>query len=85
MSELESRLPRYKQQGLNIAKVKTLISQYKEDTTVLSQTAQPFLEKIKGYDSYEEEKEEQFLLAIDQIGLYELKTAYKKLSKIRVD
>lgn len=85
VSELESRLPHYEQQGLNIGKVKKLISQYKEDTMVLSLKAQPFLEKIKGYDTYEKSKEEKFLLAIDQIGLYELKTAYKKLSKIRVD
>ena len=85
VGELESRLPRYERQGLNVGKVKTLISQYKEDASVLSQTAQPYLEKIKGYDSYEEKKEEKFLIAIDQIGLYELKTTYKQLSKIRVD
>lgn len=85
VGELESRLPRYERQGLNVGKVKTLISQYKEDAIVLSQTAQPFLEKIKEYDGYEGKEEEKFLLAIDQIGLYELKTTYKKLSKIRVD
>ncbi len=85
VGELEARLPRYERQGLNVSKVKTLISQYKEDASVLSQTAQPFLEKIKRYDSYEEKEEEKFLLAIDQIGLYELKTTYQKLSKIRVD
>lgn len=85
VGELESRLPRYERQGLNVGKVKILISQYKEDASALSQTTQPYLEKIKGYDSYEEKEEEKFLLAIDQIGLYDLKTNYQKLSKIRVD
>jgi len=85
VSELESRLPKYEKQGLNVGKLEELIHQYKEDTLALSQTSQPFLEKIKGYDKYEEEREEKFILAIDQIGLYELKTAYKQLSKVRVD
>lgn len=85
VSELEIMMLAYEKQGLSTGKVENLIAQYKEDCTVLTQTAQPFLEKLKVYDQYEEEKEEKFLLSIDQIGLYELKSAYKKLSKIRLD
>lgn len=85
VGELEAILIVYEKQGLSIGKAEKLIAQYKEDSEALSQTAQPFLEKLKVYDQYEEEKEEKFLLSIDQIGLYELKTAYKKLTKIRLD
>lgn len=85
VGELEAILVVYEKQGLSIGKAEKLIAQYKEDSAVLSQTAQPFLKKLKVYDQYEEEQEEKFLLSIDQIGLYELKTAYKKLSKIRLD
>lgn len=81
--QLKEKLPQYKRQGLNITKVEELVEGYKRDTLALSKAIQPRLAKIKEYDQYEEKSEEKFLVAIEQIGLYELKTDYQKLIRIR--
>ncbi|OHD83623.1 MAG: hypothetical protein A3I60_05295 [Sulfuricurvum sp. RIFCSPLOWO2_02_FULL_43_45] len=83
--ELEKVLPKYEKQGLNVDKLERLIVTYKEDSRVLSQTARPLSDKLHVYDTYEEENEEKFFIAIKQIGLYELKTDYNKLCRIRLD
>ena len=82
---LENIVPKNEKQGLNIDKLEKLIVQYKEDSRVLSQTAQGLSDKLHVLDSYEEKNEEKFLLSIKQIGLYELKTDYEKLCRIRLD
>lgn len=85
VSELEKMMVRYEKQGLAIQTTEKLITQYKADSIALSKATQPNLGKLKTFDRNEVKREEKFLLSIDQIGLYELKTAYKKMDKIRLD
>lgn len=85
VAELEKVFPKYEKQGLNVDKVERLLTQYKEDSAVLSQTAQPFLEQLKEYDIYEEKEEPKFIQSIKQIGLHELKAAYEQLSRTRLN
>lgn len=85
VDELEKVLAKYEKQGLAIQATEKLISQYKTDSIALSKATLPNLEKLQMFDHSEESGEEKFLLAINQIGLYELQTAYKKMDKIRLD
>lgn len=82
---LQKAVPKYEKQGLNIDKLERLIVTYREDSRVLSQSARPLSDQLHVYDQYEEEQEAKFLLAIKQIGLYELTTDYRKLCRIRLD
>lgn len=85
VSTLETMLDKYKQQGLNVNKAENLIAQYKEDSRILSDAAQPFLEKLHQYDSEEDRTEAEFLLSIEQIGLRDIQLEYKKLCRLRLD
>lgn len=85
MGELEKMLVQYEHQGLPIQTTEKLIAQYKADSIALSKATQPNLDKLKTFDRNEAKSEEQFLLSINQIGLYELKAASKKMDKIRLD
>lgn len=85
IGELEKIVPVYEKQGFNVNRLEDFIAQYKEDSMILSQAAEPYLTQLKKYDGYEKKETAKFLLAIDQIGLYELETEYKKLSKARIN
>lgn len=73
------------QQGFDIKNIKVLLSKYKHDSTLLSDKFTPYLKQLHQYDLFEETHEKTFLLSIEQIGLYELKTSYEELSKLRTD
>lgn len=85
LNDLETILQQYEKQGLSVSKTEKLIAQYDEDSTKLTDASKPYLDKLMAYDSYEDKKEEAFLHSLDQIGLYELKTTYQRLSKKRLD
>lgn len=85
VTQLQTLMLRYEKQGLPIQTTEKLIEQYKADSIALSKATQPNLDKLKTLDHKESLGEEKFLLSIDQIGLFELKSAYKKMDKIRLD
>lgn len=85
IGELEKMMVNYEHQGLPIEKTEKLILQYKSDSMALSLAAKPSMEKLRTFDREETQQEDKFLLSIDQIGLYELKAAYKKMDKTRLN
>lgn len=72
-------------QGFDVKNIKTLLSQYKRDSTLLSEKFTPYLKQVHQYDQFEEKNEKSFLVSLEQIGLYELKTSYVELNKFRTD
>ncbi|MFY9143003.1 hypothetical protein [Sulfuricurvum sp.] len=80
---METKLAQHRKDGYPTAKVEKILSQYEEDTTLLSQKFSPRLKQLQQYDQFESSHEKLFILAVDQIGLYELITAYKNLDRMR--
>lgn len=72
-------------QGYDVKNIEILLSQYKSDSTLLSDKFTPYLKQLHQYDQFEEKNEKSFLISIEQIGLYELKTSYEELNKFRTD
>jgi hypothetical protein len=80
---MTTKLDQHRQEGYPIAKLEKMFLLYKEDSTLLSQKFAPRLEYLRKYDQFENSHEKLFIIAVDQIGLYELKTTYYNLDKIR--
>jgi hypothetical protein len=84
LKELEGELTKYKQQGFSVAKADELISQYSQDTSAVSSVIPAYLQKLQASDTYEQQNEKKFKAALDQIGLYELKSTFEKLEQTRM-
>ncbi|MDD5052764.1 MAG: hypothetical protein PHO27_08565 [Sulfuricurvum sp.] len=85
LNAISTELSTRQQQGLTVKNITLLISQYKSETALISNKFLPYLKKMSQYDHYEQVHENKFITAIDQIGLYELKTSYHELNKLRTD
>lgn len=85
LDAISSELTKRRQQGFSVDKIEHLLAQYRQDSTVLTQNFSPKLREIRLYDAFEQENEPKFLTAIEQIGLYELRTAYADLGKMRTE
>lgn len=79
VSELDTR----KKQGFAVGKIEQLLTQYRLDSTAAIRSFTPKLRELRLYDSFEHDNEPIFRATIEQIGLYELKTAYDDLKKSR--
>ena len=84
MNALDSALLKYKQLGLETENTQSMISQYKQDSTYLTQTASLYSQKLHSYSNFEKKTEKTFLLSLEQIGLYELKKTLIDLDKTRL-
>lgn len=71
--------------GYDVKNIEILLLQYKRDSTLLSDKFAPYLKRLHQYDQVEEKNEKNFVISIEQIGLYELKTSYEELNKCRTD
>ncbi len=71
--------------GMAVDTVENLLDSYREDTRVLSEKISPYLNALEEYDRFEHQHRETFLTALDQIGLYELKTSFDRLDKTRLE
>ena len=85
LDAIKTELVERQKQGFAVKDIEALLSQYKHDTTLLSDKFTPYLKQLRQYDQYEETHEKSFLTSIEQIGLYELKTSYEELGKLRTD
>jgi hypothetical protein len=85
LDAIKNELSVRQKQGFDVKNIEMLLSKYKQDSTLLSNKFAPYLKQLHQYDQFEETHEKIFLTSIEQIGLYELKTAYAELSKVRTE
>jgi len=85
LDALETTLVKYEEQGLSVNKAEGLIDQYIQDSSKIAQASAPYLQKLKTYDTFEREKEAEFIRSLEQIGLTELMAANTKLNKKRLE
>lgn len=83
LNALSLELHNQKNKGLNVDRLEQILSLYKQDTSLVCTKFAPKLKELYQYSRFEEEKEKGYLTSIEQIGLYELKTAYADVDKIR--
>lgn len=80
---LDAALITYKKLGIETQSAQEMLSQYKQDSQHLTQTASLYSQKLHTYSKFEQNQEKAFQLSLDQIGLHDLKTTYKNLDKSR--
>ncbi|HZF70086.1 hypothetical protein [Sulfuricurvum sp.] len=85
LEAINTELLQRQKQGFAVKDIEAHLSQYKHDSMLLSDKFTPYLKQLHQYDLYEETHEKSFMTAIEQIGLYELKTSYEELGKLRTD
>lgn len=83
LDTMKTKLAAYKKQGFGTTKLENILSLYQEDSTLLSEKFTPLLSCLHQCDQFEQSHEEPFIISIDQIGLYELKSAYHNLDLMR--
>lgn len=83
IAQMDTKLQKYRQEGLSNEKLQSAFGSYKEDIFYVSKRFTPYLDQLRQYDQFETSHEPFFLKAIDQIGLYELKSAYTDLTMTR--
>lgn len=83
LDSLSSRLAQRTPNDPSIQKIDAMLISYRRDATVLTEKITPHMPMLQQSTRYENENEEKFLTAIDQIGLYELLTAYREMDKQR--
>lgn len=71
--------------GFPVEKLQQMLHTYQQDSRLLSETFAPALSQVHQYDHFENDHEQEFYASIEQIGLYELKTAYTNLNSLRKD
>jgi hypothetical protein len=85
LEEIHNELSLRQKQGYDVKNIEVLLSQYKRDSTLLGNKFTPYLKQLHQHDLFEEKNEKAFLTSLEQIGLYELKTSYIELNKLRTD
>ncbi|MCK9373897.1 MAG: hypothetical protein M0P91_11930 [Sulfuricurvum sp.] len=85
LDTIKEKITQHEEKGVSVAKVEKMFSLYLQDSRLLTQKITPHLETLRQLDYYEDKNEENFITALDQIGLYELKSAYANLDQIRQD
>lgn len=85
LEAIHNELSLRQKQGYDVKNIEILLSQYKRDSTLLGNKFTPYLKQLHQYDLFEEKSEKAFLTSLEQIGLYELKTSYIELNKLRTD
>lgn len=85
LKNLESSLSVYEKKGLNIDKVEQMIERYANDSLLCAKATEAYAQKIKTSEHYEQQNGEKFNVALEQIGLFELTEANKRLDKKRLD
>jgi len=85
LDKLDSSLVKYKERGLLVESTREMIVQYRRDSMDVTKAASPYLKKLDTYNDFERDNEKSFALSLDQIGLYELKTANIKLNQARLE
>lgn len=83
LDTLTSRLVERGQNDTSIQKIDALLISYRQDTSILTQKIAPHMVQLQKTNQYESQNHEKFLSAMDQIGLYELITAYQEMDKLR--
>jgi hypothetical protein len=82
---LDTALIKAKKLGIETQNTQKMLSQYKQDSQHLTQTASMYSQKLHTYSRFEATKEKAFQVSLEQIGLYELKTTFSNLEKARVE
>lgn len=77
------KLDEQQKRGFTVDRIKVMLSLFKSDTALLTQKFTPHLKQLHQFKQFEHSHEKNFLLSVEQIGLYELKSAYDELNKIR--
>ena len=84
LNALDGFLVRYNAQGFDTSKVDALVLQYVQDSIKVTKSAPGYMGTLKSTDAYERTNEKRFETSLEQIGLYELKDAFKNLEKVRL-
>jgi hypothetical protein len=84
LNALDGFLSRYHAQGLDTSKIDALVIQYVQDGIKVTQSAPAYMKTLKTTDTYERAHEKKFEVALEQIGLYELKESFENLEKVRL-
>lgn len=80
---ISTKLSKHKKEGYQITNLENILASYKEDSLFLTQKFTPRLDNLHRYDQFEHSHEKLFITSLEQIGLYELKSAYFELDTIR--
>lgn len=83
LDSLSRQLEKRSENDHSIQKIETMLALYRQDGTLLAQTIAPHMEQLRRINTYEHANEKKFLASLDQIGLYELITAFDNLDKLR--
>lgn len=85
LESISVKLNEQQEKGFSVGNIKKMLSLYKTDTELLTQKFTPQLEQLHQLKQFEQSHEKNFLISVEQIGLYELKSANANLNKIRKD
>lgn len=82
---LDAALIKAKKLGIETQNAQEMLSQYKQDSKHLTQTASLYSQKLQTYSQFEQDQEKAFQISLDQIGLHDLKLTFKNLEKARLE
>lgn len=85
LDAITNELSERQKQGYALKDTKMMITHYKDDSALLINKFAPHFKELRQYDQFEQTHEKSFQISIEQIGLYELKTSYAELNKLRTD
>lgn len=80
---IESKIKEQRKNGYAVEKLLNMLHTYQNDSSILTKTFTPLLEKVRQSDQFEQAHEKSFQSSLEQIGLYELRTAYANLESLR--
>ncbi len=64
LDAIHNELSVRQKQGYDVKNIEILLSQYKRDSTILSNKFIPYLKQIQQYDQFEEKNEKPFLVSL---------------------
>lgn len=85
LNQLESSLSVYEKKGLNIDSVEAMIQRYGRDSLQCAKVGASHADALRKQEHYENRYGVKFNMAMEQIGLFELNEANKRLDKKRLD
>ncbi|MGD9655333.1 MAG: hypothetical protein AB7U44_09060 [Sulfuricurvum sp.] len=83
LDQISIELDTRKKQGISVDKIETLLADYKKQSVQLNQKFAPYMKTLRQKSLFQQQHEHSFIASLEQIGLYELKTGYDDLEKLR--
>lgn len=83
LAAIKTKLNEDRKKGYAVENLLNMLDTYNNDCSILVKTFTPQLAKIRHCDQFEQANKRSFQSTLDQIGLYELKSAYSNLESLR--